>query len=33
VVDDAGADGVAHHVDDSPESIEEPVDGEDETNL
>ena len=29
VVDDAGADGVAHHVQHSPEAIEKPVNGKD----
>ena len=33
VVDNTSADGVAHHVQHGPESIEKPVDGEDETNL
>ena len=29
VVDDAGADGVAHHVQHGPEAIEKPVNGKD----
>ncbi len=33
VVDDAGADGVAHHVQHRPEAIEKPVDGQNKADL